>query len=151
MDNTVNSWNIDENNKVECVKTLTGHNESVNCLELSNEKTLASGSSDSTIIFWNLMNFSYEIIDTGLKHSVDCLRLLPSGLLASGSQRYIQIWNTFTFQCVLKLAEHSDCVSQMEMLLDGRLASSSWDKSIKIWDLSQYKCVATLIGHEGIF
>jgi WD40 repeat protein len=39
----------------------------------------------------------------------------------------------------------------MEMLLDGRLASSSWDKSIKIWDLSQYKCVATLIGHEGIF
>lgn len=151
MDNTVNIWNIDENNNFQCVKTLTGHTEYVNCLELINDFTLASGSSDSTIRLWNLTTYSSEVIKTGLKNSVDCLKLLSSNLIASGSKNCVHIWNTITLSCVFKLNEHTDCVSQIEMLLNGHLTSSSLDKTIKIWDLSKFKCLATLTGHEGTF
>ncbi len=42
------------------------------------------------------------------------------------------------------LQGHSDGVSALTMLGDGRLASGSYDKSIKLWDVQTGQCVQTL-------
>ena len=53
-------------------------------------------------------------------------------------------------QCVATLREHTDWISCVTLLPDGRFVSGSYDKTLKIWDPSMApgaQCVATLWGH----
>ncbi|UYM16891.1 WD40 repeat domain-containing protein [Endozoicomonas euniceicola] len=53
-------------------------------------------------------------------------------------------------QCVATLEGHTDAVTSVTPLADGRLASASADGIVKAWDLSKpdrKQCVATLKGH----
>ena len=92
MDNTIRIWDIES---FSCMYTLTGHTESVNCLELLNEYTLASGSSDASVRIWNLNNFKFEVVLNGFKHAVDCIRLLSDTKFACGSQKSIRVSYAF--------------------------------------------------------
>ncbi len=47
------------------------------------------------------------------------------------------------------LQGHSEPVSALTLLGDGRLASGSYDNSIKLWDVQTGQCVQTLRGHSG--
>lgn len=44
---------------------------------------------------------------------------------------------------------HTDYVSALTLLPDGRLTSGSRDKTIKVWNCSTWKCEATLLGHTS--
>ncbi|KAL0490171.1 hypothetical protein AKO1_006647, partial [Acrasis kona] len=48
---------------------------------------------------------------------------------------------------VRTLCGHTNGVSSITQLADGRIASASHDNSIKIWDISSGQCVKTLCGH----
>jgi len=55
-DKTIKLWCVD---KLVMIKTLLGHNNSITSLSFSPDgKTLASGSSDCSLIVWNLENYS---------------------------------------------------------------------------------------------
>lgn len=63
MDATIKIWSTSP--PYECLKTLEGHTEKINSIiEMKNKKYLVSGSSgeDSTIRFWNLVDYTCEHI-----------------------------------------------------------------------------------------
>ncbi|UYM16874.1 WD40 repeat domain-containing protein [Endozoicomonas euniceicola] len=64
------------------------------------------------------------------------------------SNRYLtSLGNSTQQQCVATLEGHTDAVTSVTPLADGRLASGSSDRSIKVWDLSKpvgSQCVARL-------
>ena len=53
--------------------------------------------------------------------------------------------------CVRTLTDHTDAVSALQLLGDGRLASASHDKTIKIWSIVETNadCVPTLAGQTN--
>ena len=47
----------------------------------------------------------------------------------------------------MTLTGHSDWVTSVIQLSDGKVCSGSFDKTVKIWDLTTGRCVMTLKGH----
>merc|ERR1711939_371464 len=125
----------------ECVNTLRGHTgvlASVTSLCLLGDgATLASGSEDNTIRFWNTV--TGECVNTLRGHNsvVYALCLLGDGVtLASGSRdRAIRFWNTVTGECVNTLRGHNSFVYSLCLLGDGAtLASGTEDNTIRLRD-----------------
>ena len=64
---------------------LHGHTQNVNCLAALADGRLASGSSDHSIIIWNLADGKQLATLDGHEGGVRCLAALEGGRLASGS------------------------------------------------------------------
>ena len=78
----------------ECIKTLTGHTNSVYSIIQLNNGMIASGSSDKTIRIWD-PNQDYKCIKTLTGHTsyVISITQLNNGMIASGSgDKTIRIW-----------------------------------------------------------
>ncbi len=150
LDNTVKIWRIVDE-KFECERTLTGHTECVNCLELLNSYTLISGSNDGSMKVWNLKSFACEATILSQRYPISCIRLLPGGAnFVSSSQKQIVVWDALKLQRVETIVTHEDFVSDLEIVCyDERLASASWDKTIKVYNLKEFGWFATLKGHTG--
>jgi hypothetical protein len=52
-------------------------------------------------------------------------------------------------QVITTLRGHTEAVTAIEVLTDGRLASTSDDKTIRLWDVETSECDAILQGHAG--
>ena len=137
----------------QCIRTLTGHKNSVSSVAISPDgQTLASGSADSTIKLWNLKTGALLHTLTGHKYSVVSVAISPDGLtLASGSyDKTIKLWNLKTGALLHTLTGHEDHVSSVAISPDGlTLASGSYDKTIKLWNLKTGALLRTLTGNES--
>ncbi|RNA02495.1 Fbox domain WD G-beta repeat-containing [Brachionus plicatilis] len=99
-----------------CVNTLNGHSLHVSCLQLIDQYTLASGSSDYTIKIWDLRNYNCVNTLNGHSFSVSCLQLIDQYTLASGSSdNTIKIWDLRNYNCVKTLNGHSFSVSCLQI------------------------------------
>jgi WD40 repeat protein len=74
--------------------------------------------------------------------------VLPDGRLALGSWT-IRLWDLNTGAETDRLEGHSDSVTALWVLPDGRLASGSDDHTIRLWDLNSGAETARLEGHSG--
>ncbi|RNA24952.1 Fbox domain WD G-beta repeat-containing [Brachionus plicatilis] len=129
-------------------KTTNGYTNSVWCLQLIDQFTLAAGSADNLIKIWDFRNYYW--IDTleGHTNSVRCLQLIDKSTLVSGSaDKTIKIWDLRNTNCVNTLEGHTEYVSCLQLIDQITLASGSADKTIKIWDLRNFNCINTLKGH----
>ena len=122
-------------------EVLRGHRESVFALQnLPNKGYLASGCSDGRIIIWNTV--SHDCLQEFIAHK-DCfvraLTISSDGYLVSGASREgtIKFWDLSkdyrTNQCTKTFTGHTDGITVLKILRDGRLASGSDDKTIRIW------------------
>jgi len=140
---------------------LRGHTDYVQCLAALDGDRLASGSTDHSIIVWNLAEGEQLAKLEGHTDKINCLAVLADGRLASGGGHWNQqkerwegtdiiIWNLADGTQLFKLEGHEGSVRCLAAVDGNRLVSGSADESIIIWNLADGTQLAKLEGHTHI-
>ncbi len=133
--------------------TLSAHTKDVAVLMLSpDQQTLASGSDDTTVVLWSMVDRQPILTLQGHESRINALAFSPNNrhLASAGNDSYIKIWDITTGEEVQTLTGHTKSVNDLVFSSDGeRLMSASADETIKIWDWQSGDDVMTLTGHEG--
>jgi len=142
-----------------CTSSLEGHADPVLFVAFSpSGRFLASGSSDTTVRFWDITTETPEHRCKGHQNWVLCLAWSPDGRkLASGCKGgKVCLWNPKTGKQISRaLTGHSDYVSfvcwkPLHLDPDCRfLASSSKDRTVRIWDVITFKTHLIISGHTA--
>src|SRR5690554_5006268 len=85
----------------------------------------------------------------GHSEGVLAVLLAPTGPISASSDGTVKVWNTFSSECMVTLAEHTGWVNVIELYDDDKLVSGSYDKNMKLWDLNRGVKLHTLRGHKG--
>ncbi|XP_056267936.1 katanin p80 WD40 repeat-containing subunit B1 [Pseudoliparis swirei] len=136
----VNIWAV---SKANCIMSLTGHQNPVECVQFNtSEEQVAAGSQSGSIRVWDLE--AAKILRTlmGHKANVTSLGFHPFGdFLASSSM------DTNIKVCV---CGHTQAVRSLAFSPDGKwLASASDDSTVKLWDLTQGKMITEFTSHTA--
>ena len=143
IDKTIKLWDLETN---ECTRTLEGHTEQINGIEVLAKGHLISGSDDKSLKVWNPSDgVCLKTIPT--TNQVFCLKVLSGNRVACGSKMQIQVWDLNTETCIKTLDGHTHWIQCIISLSDETLASCSQDKTIKVWNLDDSTCIQTLHGH----
>lgn len=154
-DKTIKVWDISDIENPKELFTLKGHNNVVTSLvelglvEESSNKTIASGSFDTSIIIWDLNNKRESFTLKGHEKYIYALVLLDKmkNKIASSSYKEIKIWDINNKANIETLEGHSGWIYALSLLSDGRLASGSYDKTIIIWDIEKKSQITVISGH----
>ena len=145
-DGTLRVWDAASG---QCLQTLKGHSNWVNCVAGLPDAHVVSGSDDSTLRAWD--TFTGQCLQTLKGHSknVYCVTVLPDGRVVSGSvDNTLRIWDAASGKCLRTLEGHSAFVFCLTVFPDGRVVSGSEDRTLRVWDATSGKCLQTLKGHS---
>jgi WD40 repeat protein len=141
------------------VQLLNGHNGHKVCsIEILNEQFMASGSSDSKIVIWDLATFSIKYNLSGHEDGVLYIKRLSSNLMASVGDDYntgqgtIIIWNWLKGAVVFVFSDHSGPFSHSSLDLydEETLISVSGDQTVKFWNISNGELMQTINANIAI-
>jgi cytochrome c len=130
---------------------LRGHGGPVRALAISPDgKSAVSGSFDTTVIRWSLVNDAAEQVLRFHDGAVNAIVMLRDGRVASaGEDRRIAIWPVSGDRPVAVLEGHEAPVVGLAVSPDGGwLASASWDHTVRVWPLGA-GAPRVLTGHQG--
>ena len=111
---------------------------------------LASGSSDSTVKLWDVVNQT-DVATLG-HLGVTSVAFSPNGmLLASGSANgTVKLWDVETHQNVATLEGHAVGGTSVAFSPDGTtLAAGASDGIVKLWDVATHQNTATFGGYDA--
>ncbi|KAI8807782.1 WD40-repeat-containing domain protein [Cladochytrium replicatum] len=156
-DRTIKIWDI---NTLDCVATITGHNDAINSLHLLSQTRLASASSDKTVRIWDLTTAQCTGIITGesefLDVTADSSATGRGMLFASGYDARILAYGVGDatteeggWSPIGMMQGHLWEVWQVEFCGVNTLFSGSFDHTIKRWDVRRFEETAVLNGHRG--
>lgn len=141
-----------------CIKTLKGHESSVNAIAISPDgQTLVSGSNDQTVKLWNLKTGKHSFTFFGQSGEVSTVAISPDGkkVFAGGFDNKISSWQLDTKALLPPFGyrnspySHSGFVSCLAFSKDSKiLASASGDKTIRLWGGYTRELKRTLNGHS---
>jgi len=134
-----------------------GHSDTVLSVAFSPDgKTVASGSTDTTIRFMDPLNGNAKGAPiTGHMSPVSAVRFSPNGQMlatagSGGDERTVRLWNVADRGVVGQLTGHLDSVTDVVFSADGAmLATASADATVRLWSLSSRRQIASLSGHGG--
>ncbi|MBD2128701.1 protein kinase [Microcoleus sp. ZQ-A2] len=145
---TENQWS----QKMSLSKTLTGDSNSTNPVAITPDgKTLATGSEEGTIKFWNLQTGELKKTFKGHTSAVNVIVFSPNGqTLASGSaDESIKLWNLNTEGVLHTLSGRSKGISAIVMTPDSQtLVSGDRVGNIEFWNLKNGERINAFAGHE---
>uniref|UniRef100_A0A8C5BYN0 Katanin p80 WD40 repeat-containing subunit B1 n=1 Tax=Gadus morhua TaxID=8049 RepID=A0A8C5BYN0_GADMO len=146
----VNIWGV---NKSNCIMSLTGHNNPVECIQFnSSEEQVAAGSQSGSLRVWDLEAAKILRSLSGHKANITSLDFHPFGdYLASGSMdTNIKVWDVRRKGCVFTYKSHSQAVRYLAFSPDGKwLASAGDDSTIKLWDVTAGKTITEFTAHTA--
>jgi WD40 repeat protein len=134
------------------IRTLTGHNHEVSCVDLSpDEQWVLSGSLDRTVRLWDLKTGQGRLIGIH-KWLITSVKFSPSGkyALSSGGafDSTIRLWDLATGMEVRHLRGHREIVKCVSFSPNGQYALSGGnDKTVRLWDLQKGVEISRLEAH----
>lgn len=156
----INRFNLSHNSFIR-----TNHSKQINCIAVISPDQIATGSSDSQIMIWDLHNGDH--ISTFQGHKGPIISLCNMTLtdkqniaslqneiyLASGSaDKSIILWNINDENDTIALRGHDDAITCLMDALDGRtLISGSADRKIIVWDVLKGKIITILPCNGSIY
>ena len=132
---------------------LTGHTGDVTSVAFSSDnRTLASGSVDSTVRLWDVDTDAHKVTFAGHTDTVVSVAFSPGGsLLASGSDdNTIILWDVDTGEPRTSIVAHTNGINDVVFSPDGKtLASCGYrdDTTVKLWDVDTGALKTTFLGH----
>ncbi|XP_077942240.1 katanin p80 WD40 repeat-containing subunit B1 isoform X2 [Gasterosteus aculeatus] len=146
----VNIWAV---SKANCIMSLTGHKNPVECVQFNtSEEQVVAGSQSGSIRVWDLE--AAKILRTlmGHKSSITSLGFHPFGdfLASSSMDTNIKLWDVRRRGYVFRYKGHTEAVRSLAFSPDGKwLASASDDSTVKLWDLTQGKMITEFKSHTA--
>ena len=142
-DRTIKIWNM---NDYKCIKTLK--NDSKICtLAFVSDNLFAAGTQNGSVNIWNLNDYNMEksvkIYDSWV---IGLLVTNETMITNSGSNDYmINVLSLKTFQIILQLSHHNQCISIIKLLPNGNLISGSIDEqTLIVWNIETGECLTTI-------
>ncbi|KAJ1812915.1 hypothetical protein LPJ75_003423, partial [Coemansia sp. RSA 2598] len=129
------------------VHTITGHADSVYCVQCDRDK-IVTGSRDRTIKIWDSRTFQCTRTLTGHEASVLCLKYDRTTMVTGSSDSTVIIWDLASGQPLQRLVSHTAGVLDVAFNAD-YVVSCSKDCTIKIWSRATGKLLQTMAGHRG--
>ncbi|KAM4593799.1 katanin p80 WD40 repeat-containing subunit B1 [Odontesthes bonariensis] len=146
----VNIWAV---SKANCIMSLTGHKNPVECLQFNmSEEQVVAGSQSGSIRVWDLEAAKSLHTLMGHKANITSLSFHPfTNFLASASMdTNIKLWDIRRRGCVFKYKGHTQPVRSVAFSPDGKwLASAGEDCTVKLWDLNQGKTITEFRAHTA--
>ncbi|KAM6949728.1 LOW QUALITY PROTEIN: katanin p80 WD40 repeat-containing subunit B1 [Lycodopsis pacificus] len=146
----VNIWAV---SKANCIMSLTGHKNPVECVQFNmSEEQVVAGSQSGSIRVWDLE--AAKILRTlmGHKANITSLGFHPFGdfLASSSMDTNIKLWDVRRKGYVFRYKGHTAAVRSLAFSPDGKwLASASDDSTVKLWDLTQGKMITEFKSHTA--
>ncbi|XP_003437792.4 LOW QUALITY PROTEIN: katanin p80 WD40 repeat-containing subunit B1 [Oreochromis niloticus] len=146
----VNIWAV---SKANCIMSLTGHKNPVECIHFNvSEEQVVAGSQSGSIRVWDLE--AAKILRTlmGHKANITSLGFHPFGdfLASSSMDTNIKLWDVRRKGYVFRYKGHTQAVRSLAFSPDGKwLASASDDCTVKLWDLAQGKTITEFKSHTA--
>ncbi|XP_044060088.1 katanin p80 WD40 repeat-containing subunit B1 [Siniperca chuatsi] len=146
----VNLWAV---SKANCIMSLTGHKNPVECVQFNvSEDQIVTGSQSGSIRVWDME--AAKILRTlmGHKANITSLGFHPFGdfLASSSMDTNIKLWDVRRKGYVFRYTGHTQAVRSVAFSPDGKwLASASDDCTVKLWDLTQGKTITEFKSHTA--
>jgi WD40 repeat protein/regulation of enolase protein 1 (concanavalin A-like superfamily) len=143
---------------------LAGHTAAVVGIAVSPDgRQILSGGSDTTVRLWDVASGKEVRRFEGPTASVESVAFAPDGRLAVGAGRKaskegkpekgdysVWLWEVATGKPVHRFEGHTELVSSVAFLPDGRyVASGSWDLTVRLWDVQSKQQKHLFKGHES--
>jgi len=133
-------------------RVLVGHTGWVRCIAIdpSNE-FFASGSTDSTIKFWDLASGVLKLTLTGHVSSVRAISISKTltYLFSASEDKSVRCWDLTTNKCIRKYHGHlSGAYSLSLHPSQNLLATGGRDAAVRLWDIRTRHEVFCFEGHE---
>ncbi|XP_029001074.1 katanin p80 WD40 repeat-containing subunit B1 [Betta splendens] len=146
----VNIWAV---SKANCIMSLTGHKNPVECVQFNmSEEQVVAGSQSGSIRVWDLEAAKILRTLVGHKANITGLGFHPFGdfLASSSMDTNIKLWDVRRKGYVFRYKGHTQAVRSLAFSPDGKwLASASEDCTVKLWDLTQGKTITEFKSHTA--
>ncbi len=133
-----------------CIVTFNGHGGIVTCLSFNSDGTrLASGSKDTDIILWDVLEEVGLFRLRGHKNQITNLKFLSTNgsnhLVSSSADSLLKVWDLDTKYCVESLIAHRNEVWSMDIdPSEQHIYTCAVDSEVKVWSLNTLILVDTL-------
>ena len=145
-DGTFKIWDYDSLN---CICTLTGHNDQINYFIQTEPGFMISCSSDKSIKFWNIDEEKcYLSLNEAHDSAIYSLARTDNGKIVSSSFSKIKIYDLDSQKCDTIYSEKNKGIYKLVILTGNKLISSSF-KCINFWDLNKNQWLYSIEGHNN--